>query len=88
MLRIVGRDHREFISKKYISICKTPFEKSKTKSESLLFKADKKILNFLLKCCSCRNFPQGSMSDMIKDASQGISFVFNNIAEYGGDPKR
>ena len=28
------------------------------------------------------------MSDMVKDASQGISFVCNNIAEYGGDPNR
>ncbi|KHN37152.1 Isoprenylcysteine alpha-carbonyl methylesterase ICME [Glycine soja] len=25
---------------------------------------------------------------MIYDASQGISFVCNNIAEYGGDPNR
>ncbi|KAK3020770.1 hypothetical protein RJ639_045842 [Escallonia herrerae] len=25
---------------------------------------------------------------MVKDASQGISFVCNNIAEYGGDPNR
>ncbi|CAK9329345.1 unnamed protein product [Citrullus colocynthis] len=28
------------------------------------------------------------MSDVIEDVSQGISFVFNNIAEYGGDPNR
>ncbi|KAJ7954029.1 Isoprenylcysteine alpha-carbonyl methylesterase ICME protein [Quillaja saponaria] len=28
------------------------------------------------------------MSDMIKDVSQGISFVCNNVAEYGGDPNR
>ncbi|TYJ95562.1 isoprenylcysteine alpha-carbonyl methylesterase ICME-like isoform X2 [Cucumis melo var. makuwa] len=28
------------------------------------------------------------MSDMIKDVSEGISFVFNNIAEYGGDINR
>lgn len=27
-------------------------------------------------------------SVMIYDASQGISFVCNNIAEYGGDPNR
>ncbi|KAK9272788.1 hypothetical protein L1049_003165 [Liquidambar formosana] len=31
---------------------------------------------------------QGTISDMVKDASQGISFVCNNIAEYGGDPNR
>ncbi|CAL5338717.1 unnamed protein product [Camellia sinensis] len=34
------------------------------------------------------NFPQGTMSDMIKDSSEGISFVCNHIAEYGGDPNR
>ncbi|KAG1346918.1 Isoprenylcysteine alpha-carbonyl methylesterase ICME [Cocos nucifera] len=27
-------------------------------------------------------------SDMIKDASEGISFICNNIANYGGDPHR
>jgi len=37
---------------------------------------------------SCRNFPQGTISDMIADSSQGIAFVCNNIAEYGGDPNR
>lgn len=37
---------------------------------------------------ACRNFPQGTISDMVKDASQGISFVCNKIAEYGGDPNR
>lgn len=36
----------------------------------------------------CRNFPQGTIGDMIQDASQGISFVCNNIAAYGGDPNR
>lgn len=36
----------------------------------------------------CRNFPQGTISDMVNDASQGISFVCNHIAEYGGDPNR
>lgn len=25
---------------------------------------------------------------MVEDVSQGISFVCNNIAEYGGDPNR
>lgn len=38
--------------------------------------------------CECRNFPQGTISDMVNDASQGISFVINNIANYGGDPNR
>lgn len=36
----------------------------------------------------CRNFPQGTIGDMIKDASEGISFICNNIASYGGDPER
>ncbi|WOK98668.1 putative isoprenylcysteine alpha-carbonyl methylesterase ICME [Canna indica] len=42
----------------------------------------------IVACIDYRNFPQGTMSDMIKDASQGISFVCNNIARYGGDPNR
>lgn len=37
---------------------------------------------------SCRNFPQGTISDMVKDVSQGISFVCKNIADYGGDQDR
>ncbi|OAY75260.1 putative isoprenylcysteine alpha-carbonyl methylesterase ICME [Ananas comosus] len=37
---------------------------------------------------SCRNFPQGTISDMVRDASQGISFVCNNISSYGGDPNQ
>lgn len=36
----------------------------------------------------CRNFPQATIGDMVKDAAQGISFICNNIAEYGGDPNR
>lgn len=35
-----------------------------------------------------RNFPQGTIGDMVRDASQGISFVCNNVAIYGGDPKQ
>ncbi|KAA8529229.1 hypothetical protein F0562_033972 [Nyssa sinensis] len=42
----------------------------------------------IVACIDYRNFPQGTMSDMVNDASQGISFVCNNIAEYGGDPNR
>ncbi|XP_034210341.1 isoprenylcysteine alpha-carbonyl methylesterase ICME-like isoform X2 [Prunus dulcis] len=34
------------------------------------------------------NFPQGTISDMVKDASEGISYICNNIADYGGDPNR
>ncbi|KAG0503372.1 hypothetical protein HPP92_003444 [Vanilla planifolia] len=34
------------------------------------------------------NFPQGTISDMVKDASAGISFVCNNIIGHGGDPNQ
>lgn len=44
--------------------------------------------DIMVACIDYRNFPQGTMSDMIDDASQGISFVCNNIAEYGGDPNK
>ncbi|OVA05059.1 Alpha/beta hydrolase fold-3 [Macleaya cordata] len=42
----------------------------------------------IVACIDYRNFPQGTISDMVKDASEGISFVCNHIAEYGGDPNR
>ncbi|KAF7131745.1 hypothetical protein RHSIM_Rhsim09G0114700 [Rhododendron simsii] len=44
--------------------------------------------DIIVACIDYRNFPQGTMSDMVKDASEGISFVCNHIAEYGGDPNR
>ncbi|KAK7360742.1 hypothetical protein VNO77_02751 [Canavalia gladiata] len=44
--------------------------------------------DIIVACLDYRNFPQGTISDMVTDASQGISFVCNNIAEYGGDPNR
>lgn len=44
--------------------------------------------NVIVACIDYRNFPQGTISDMVEDASRGISFVCNNIAEYGGDPNR
>ncbi|XP_010460369.1 PREDICTED: probable isoprenylcysteine alpha-carbonyl methylesterase ICMEL1 [Camelina sativa] len=44
--------------------------------------------DIIVACIDYRNFPQGSISDMVKDASSGISFVCNHIAEYGGDPNR
>ncbi|XVF59683.1 hypothetical protein PTKIN_Ptkin07bG0295700 [Pterospermum kingtungense] len=44
--------------------------------------------DIIVVCVDYRNFPQGTMSDMVKDVSQGISFVFNMIGEYGGDPDR
>ncbi|PNT72475.1 hypothetical protein BRADI_2g44942v3 [Brachypodium distachyon] len=42
----------------------------------------------IVACIDYRNFPQGTISDMVADASQGISFVCNNIASYGGDPNQ
>ncbi|KAI4346802.1 hypothetical protein L6164_007670 [Bauhinia variegata] len=42
----------------------------------------------IVACIDYRNFPQGTISDMVKDVSQGISFVVNNISCYGGDPDR
>ncbi|OVA10190.1 Alpha/beta hydrolase fold-3 [Macleaya cordata] len=44
--------------------------------------------NIIVACIDYRNFPQGTISEMVEDVSQGISFVCNNIAEYGGDPNR
>ncbi|WVZ78586.1 hypothetical protein U9M48_026276 [Paspalum notatum var. saurae] len=42
----------------------------------------------IVACIDYRNFPQGTIGDMVEDASQGISYVCNNIASYGGDPSR
>lgn len=42
----------------------------------------------IVACIDYRNFPQGTIGDMVEDVSQGISFVCNNIASYGGDPNR
>ncbi|KAK2420237.1 putative isoprenylcysteine alpha-carbonyl methylesterase icmel2 [Trifolium repens] len=44
--------------------------------------------DIIVACIDYRNFPQGTISDMVNDTCQGISFVINNIASYGGDPKR
>lgn len=35
-----------------------------------------------------RNFPQGTISDMVDDVSQGISYVCNYVVEFGGDPNK
>ncbi|KAH1076332.1 hypothetical protein AAZX31_19G036800 [Glycine max] len=42
----------------------------------------------MVACIDYRNFPQGTISDMVNDTSRGISFIINNIANYGGDPNR
>ncbi|KAK9052502.1 hypothetical protein SSX86_029131 [Deinandra increscens subsp. villosa] len=44
--------------------------------------------DIIVTCLDYRNFPQGTISDMVEDVSQGISYVCNNIADYGGDPNR
>ncbi|KAL6969781.1 putative isoprenylcysteine alpha-carbonyl methylesterase icmel1 [Sarracenia purpurea var. burkii] len=44
--------------------------------------------DIIVACIDYRNFPRGTMSDMVTDSSQGISFVCNHITEYGGDPNR
>ncbi|KAL6994065.1 hypothetical protein U1Q18_012170 [Sarracenia purpurea var. burkii] len=44
--------------------------------------------DIIVACIDYRNFPQGTISEMVKDVSQAISFVCNNIVEYGGDPNR
>ncbi|KAL3526681.1 hypothetical protein ACH5RR_011337 [Cinchona calisaya] len=44
--------------------------------------------DIIVACLDYRNFPQGTISDMVKDVSQGIAFVCNNILDYGGDPDR
>ncbi|XP_047960166.1 probable isoprenylcysteine alpha-carbonyl methylesterase ICMEL2 [Salvia hispanica] len=42
----------------------------------------------IVACIDYRNFPQGTIGEMVQDAAQGISFVCKNIADYGGDPNR
>ncbi|XP_071716427.1 isoprenylcysteine alpha-carbonyl methylesterase ICME-like [Rutidosis leptorrhynchoides] len=42
----------------------------------------------IVACIDYRNYPKATMSEMVQDASRGISFVCNNISEYGGDPNR
>ncbi|XP_076914383.1 isoprenylcysteine alpha-carbonyl methylesterase ICME-like isoform X2 [Bidens hawaiensis] len=42
----------------------------------------------IVACIDYRNYPKATISEMVDDASRGISFVCNNIAEYGGDPNR
>ncbi|KAK9063765.1 hypothetical protein SSX86_017637 [Deinandra increscens subsp. villosa] len=42
----------------------------------------------IVACIDYRNYPKATISEMVNDASRGISFVCNNITEYGGDPNR
>ncbi|XP_066166386.1 probable isoprenylcysteine alpha-carbonyl methylesterase ICME isoform X2 [Oryza sativa Japonica Group] len=42
----------------------------------------------IVACIDYRNFPQGTISDMVSDASDGISFVCETVGAYGGDPNQ
>ncbi|VVA96211.1 unnamed protein product [Arabis nemorensis] len=44
--------------------------------------------DIIVACLDYRNFPQGTISDMVGDVSRGISYVCNNISAFGGDPNR
>lgn len=44
--------------------------------------------DIIVTCIDYRNFPQGTISDMVDDVSRGLSFVCNNITNFGGDPDR
>ncbi|GAB4827435.1 hypothetical protein Ancab_034320 [Ancistrocladus abbreviatus] len=44
--------------------------------------------DIIVACLDYRNFPQGTIGDMVEDVSNGISFVCSIISEYGGDPSR
>ncbi|PWZ30346.1 putative isoprenylcysteine alpha-carbonyl methylesterase ICME [Zea mays] len=34
------------------------------------------------------NFPQGTISDMVSDASEAMSFICNNVVSFAGDPNK
>ncbi|KAF6986544.1 hypothetical protein CFC21_004282 [Triticum aestivum] len=42
----------------------------------------------IVACVDYRNFPQGTISDMVCDASEAISFICDTAASYGGDPNQ
>ncbi|KAE8800962.1 putative isoprenylcysteine alpha-carbonyl methylesterase ICME [Hordeum vulgare] len=42
----------------------------------------------IVACVDYRNFPQGTISDMVGDASEAISFICDTVASYGGDPNQ
>lgn len=42
----------------------------------------------IVACIDYRNFPQGTISDMVSDVSEAISFICDSVASYGGDPNQ
>ncbi|KAK6129095.1 hypothetical protein DH2020_037168 [Rehmannia glutinosa] len=44
--------------------------------------------DIIVACLDYRNFPQGTISDMVNDVCQGIAFICHNIVEFGGDPNK
>lgn len=42
----------------------------------------------IVACIDYRNFPQGTISDMVEDVSDGLAFFCSNIESFGGDPNR
>lgn len=45
-------------------------------------------LGFLVICPDYRNFPQGSITDMMEDISQCIHWTHKNARRFGGDPNK
>eukprot|EP00127_Corallochytrium_limacisporum_P003686 Clim_evm18s152 gene=Clim_evmTU18s152 len=48
------------------------------------------LQNYGIVCVSIdyRNFPQGTVPDMIEDVNTAVAWVFDEIASFGGDPER
>ncbi|CAA0832738.1 Isoprenylcysteine alpha-carbonyl methylesterase ICME [Striga hermonthica] len=44
--------------------------------------------DIIVACLDYRNFPQGTISDMVNDVTQGIEFICNNVVEFGGNPNK
>ncbi|KAK4487696.1 hypothetical protein RD792_005644 [Penstemon davidsonii] len=44
--------------------------------------------DIIVACIDYRNFPQGTISDMVNDVSEAMTYICNNIVDFGGDPNR
>ncbi|KAK9805124.1 hypothetical protein WJX72_000318 [[Myrmecia] bisecta] len=42
----------------------------------------------LVVCFDYRNFPQGTVADMLQDVNTGVAWVLKKILHYGGDPNQ